>query len=108
MFEVSEAAIQRSSRPKVFCTKSVLKCFAKFTEKHVSESFSNKVADLSPATLLKKRLWHRRFPVDFTKFLRTTFFTEHLQWLLLNFISHHTKEILYVGENKLNGKPTMN
>ena len=31
----------------------------------------------------------------------------HLQWLLLNFISHHTKEILYVGEYKLNGKPTM-
>ena len=26
---------------------------------------------LRPATLLKKRLWHRRFPVNFAKFLRT-------------------------------------
>ena len=26
-----------------------------------------------PATLLKKRLWHRRFPVNFAKFLRPPF-----------------------------------
>ena len=26
-----------------------------------------------PTTLLKKRLWHRCFPVNFAKFLRTTF-----------------------------------
>ena len=26
-----------------------------------------------PATLLKKRLWHRCFPVNFAKFLRTPF-----------------------------------
>ena len=32
---------------------------------------------LSPATLLKKRLWHRCFPVNFKKFLRTAFFIEH-------------------------------
>ena len=38
---------------------------------------------LRPATLLKKRLWHRCFPVNFVKFLRTHFFTEHLWWLLL-------------------------
>ena len=25
------------------------------------------------ATLLKKRLWHRRFPVSFAKFVRTPF-----------------------------------
>ena len=28
---------------------------------------------LRPATLLKKRIWHRCFPVKFAKFLRTTF-----------------------------------
>ena len=28
---------------------------------------------LMPATLLKKRLWHRCFPVNFTQFLRTLF-----------------------------------
>ena len=36
----------------------------------------------APATLLKKRLWHRCFPVNFAKFLRTAFFAEHLWWLL--------------------------
>ena len=33
---------------------------------------------LRPATLLKKNLWHRCFPVNFAKFLRTPFFTEHI------------------------------
>ena len=36
-----------------------------------------------PATLLKKRLWRKRFPVNFVKFLRKPFFIEHLWWLLL-------------------------
>ena len=36
--------------------------------------FFNKVAGQArPATLLKKRLWHRCFPMNFAKFLRTTF-----------------------------------
>ena len=45
--------------------------------------FFNKVASLNPATLLKKRLWHRCFPVNFEKFLRTLFLTEHLWRLVL-------------------------
>ena len=66
----------RSSRPFVFC-KGVLRNFAKFTGKHLCQSFFfNKVADLRPATLLKKRLWHRCFTVIFVKFLRTPFFVE--------------------------------
>ena len=36
-------------------------------------SFSKKLADRGPATFLKKRLWHKRFPVNFVKFLRTPF-----------------------------------
>ena len=36
-----------------------------------------------PATLLKKRLCHRCFPVNFAKFLKTLFLTEPLRWLLL-------------------------
>ena len=35
--------------------------------------------------IIKKRLRHRCFPVKFAKLLRTTFFTEHLRWLLLIF-----------------------
>ena len=51
----------RSSRPEVFCICSVP----------------------GPATLLKKRLWHSCFPVNFVKFLRIPFYIEHLWWLLL-------------------------
>ena len=29
---------------------------------------------LRPATLFKKRLWHKCFPVNYAKFLRTTFY----------------------------------
>ena len=42
------------------------------------------VKRLTPAILLKKRLWHRCFPMNFAKFLRTPFITEHLWWLLVN------------------------
>ena len=35
--------------------------------------------DLKGATLLKKRLWHRCFLLNFAKFLGTTFFMEHMQ-----------------------------
>ena len=35
------------------------------------------------ASLLKRRLWQRCFPANFAKFLRTSFFTEQLRWLLL-------------------------
>ena len=38
---------------------------------------------LRPTTLFKKRLWHMCFPVNFVKFLKTPFFSEHLRWLLL-------------------------
>ena len=73
----------RRSRPKVFCEKVALEKFAKFTGKHLSQSlFFNKIAG-RPATFLKKRLWSRCFPVNFGKFLRAPFFTEHIQWLLL-------------------------
>ena len=36
-------------------------------------------------TSLKKRLWHRCFPANFEKFLKTPFLIEHLRWLFLNF-----------------------
>ena len=47
----------RSNSPKVSCKKGVLKIFAKFTGKHLWQSLLfNNVADLRPATLLRKRL----------------------------------------------------
>ena len=39
---------------------------------------------IRPATLLKKRLWHRCYPMNFATSLRTPFLTEHLRWLPLS------------------------
>ena len=69
-----------------------------FIKKHWQKPTSQKISEAvvrrcsmekaAPATLLKKRLWHRCFPVNFAKFLRTPFFTEHLWWLLLRFVQY--------------------
>ena len=65
--------------------KGVLKNFAKFRGKHLCQSlFLNKVAGL-PATLLKQRLWHRWFPLNFAKFLRTPVLQNTSGRLLLSF-----------------------
>ena len=37
-----------------------------------------KTQKLKLATLLKKKLWHSSFPVNFVKYLRAPFLTEHL------------------------------
>ena len=64
--------------PEVFC-KDVLRNFAKFTGKHLcGVSFLIKL----------------RFPVNFAKFLRTPFLTEHLWWLLLFIGSLHNETIV--------------
>ena len=65
-------SLVRSSHPEVFCRRGVLRNFAKFTGKHLSQSlFFNKVGK-------RERLWHRYFHVSFAKFLRTAFLIEHL------------------------------
>ena len=68
----------RRNFPEVFCKKDVYGNFAKCTGKHLCQSLF-----FNTATLLKKRLWHRYFPVNFAKFRRTRFLTQHLWWLLL-------------------------
>ena len=74
----------RSSRLEVYCRKVFLRNFEKFTGKHLFQSLLfNEVVGLRAVTLLKKRPWHRCFPVNFSKFLRTPSVTEHLWWLLL-------------------------
>ena len=76
---ITEAAPQRCSMKR-----GALRNFAKFTGKRLCQSlFFNKVAGLRPATLLKKRLWHRRFPVNFAKFLRISFLQNTSGRLLL-------------------------
>ena len=67
----------RSSHSEVFCTTGVLKNFPKLTGKHLCLS----------SFLINCRPDWSCFPVNFAKFLGTTFFIEHLQWLLLNVLN---------------------
>ena len=74
----------KDSRPEVFCKKGVLWNFSKFTGKHLYQSlFFNRVAGLRAVTSLKKRLWHRCFPISFAKFLKTPFLQNTSRRLLL-------------------------
>ena len=82
IWPVLEAITQRCS-----VRKGIPRKFEKLTGKHLCQSlFFNKVACLRPATLLKKRLWHMCLPVNFAKFLRTTFWQNTSGWLLLQFL----------------------
>ena len=65
-----EFATIRSSHPEVFCKKGALKNFTKFTAKNTFARVS------FLASLLKKILWKRCFPVNFANFLRTSFSTD--------------------------------
>ena len=69
----------RSSHPKMFCQKSLLKSFVKFTKKHLSLRVSFYQSCRSQAcNFVKNRLWHRCFLMNFVKFLRTSSFTKNL------------------------------
>ena len=75
LVKLSDPSKVRSSRPEVFCRKGVLRNFSKFTEKHLCQSlFLNKVLGLRPATLLKRTLWRKCFPVKFCEISKSTIF----------------------------------
>ena len=57
-------------------------CFEMFSFRNVF------ISTLRPATLLKKRLWCRCFLLNFAKFPRTAFLTEHIRWLLLSYVDN--------------------
>ena len=75
----------RSSHQRCSMKKSVLGNFPKFTGKHLCRVYFLIKLQARPANLLRRRLWHMCFPVNFEKFLRTPFYMEHLWWLLPNF-----------------------
>ena len=59
----------------LFCKKWFLRNFSKFTGKHLCQSlFFNKVAGVSLKFYLKKRLWHRCFPVNLLNFWEHLFY----------------------------------
>ena len=57
--------------PRCSVWKGVFSNIAKFTKKHLYQSVF--LIKLQAKALKKKRLWHRCFPVNFTKFQRTPF-----------------------------------
>ena len=76
---------QQNHATEVFYKKCFLKNFAKFTGKQLCQSlFLTNAASLRSASSFKKRLQHRSFPVNFAKFLRTTFLQNTWQWHLWN------------------------
>ena len=52
---------------------SVEKVFLKISQNSQENTCTRVSSRLRSTTLLKKRLWHRCFPVNFVKFLRTPF-----------------------------------
>ena len=74
----------------MFYKKGVFKNFTKFTEKHLCQSL---LFSLRPATLLKKRIWHRC--TNFEKFLGAPISIEHLWWLLLTKLICETHVEIY-------------
>ena len=70
----------RSSHHRCSVEKGVLRNFAKFTGKRLYQSLAWR---LKAATLLKKRLWCRCFPVNFARFFRTPFLQKNSGRLLL-------------------------
>ena len=57
------------------------RCFVKKVYLEIPQN--SQATGLRPATLLKQRLWHRCFPVNFEKSLATSLLKEHFRWLLL-------------------------
>ena len=76
LFQVSAQIVSllRSSRPKVFCKKGVLRNFVKFTGKHLCRAhFLNKVAGLRQALTLLEKTLAQVFLCEFYEISKNTF-----------------------------------
>ena len=76
MAELSRNQVEISSET-VVRRCSIIKLFLKILQNPLENTCTRVL------TLLKKKLWHRCFNVNFTKFLRIPIFMEHLWWLFL-------------------------
>ena len=78
-----------------FCKTLLLRCLTVFRIRRSSQqrcsvkklfleiSQNSQKNTCARVSFLKKRLWHRWFPMNFARFLRTSSLTEYLCWLLL-------------------------
>ena len=72
----------------VICLVSILYCSRSSHQRcSMREGILRNFTKFRPTTLLKRRLQRRCFPVNFVKFLRTLFFTEHL-WTTASVVVH--------------------
>ena len=84
-YQQSKNQILKMSYQRCSMWKGVLRNFTTLTGKRLCQNlFFNKVAGFRPATLLKKRLWHRCFSVNFVRFLRALFLQNTFGRLLLD------------------------
>ena len=73
--------LDRSSHRRCSVRKDVLRNFAKFTWKHLCQGLF--MSGPKASTFLKKRLWHRCFPGNSAKLLKTPFLQNTSGKLLL-------------------------
>ena len=67
-------ALQRNSRPEVFCEKGVLRNFARFTGKLLCQSvFFNKVAGAAACNFIEKETLAQVFSCEFCEISKNTF-----------------------------------
>ena len=85
LIDMTRKQITRTRTEAVEQRCSVKKVFQKISQNSQANSCTRVSAGLRPATLLKKRFWHRCLPLNFEKFLGAPFFIEHLWWLLLKY-----------------------
>ena len=86
--ESLETVVRRCSVKKVF-----LEILQNSQENNCAESLLNKFAGLRSATLLRKRSWHRCFPVNFAKFLKNTFQKQPCRGVLSKRFSKNMQQI---------------
>ena len=78
--------VKSTSRLEVFCKKSFLRNFAKFTEKHLCQClFFNKVVGQN-LQIYQKETPTKVYSCQFCEISRNTYFTEHFLWLLLTLV----------------------
>ena len=89
--------LDRSSHRRCSVRKDVLRNFAKFTGKHLCQGLF--MSGPKACIFIKKRLWHRCFPANFTNFLRTPFLQNASGRLLLfgvNRVSDYYGKSIYI------------
>ena len=89
--------LDRSSHQRCSGRKDALRNFAKFTGKHLCQGLF--MSGPKACNFIKKRLWHKCFPLNFAKFLRIPFLQNTSERLLLfkaNRVSDYYAKRIYI------------